>query len=147
MRTVQDTIRDLEVAGRELYAKNDKLRAKVEALQAERDEAREAERQLTLALEDMGERFTALASLRADRELAWDQSRMEANRLRAQVSDLSARLGRQQEEKSNRMIQALKNVGVDDTCGTCMEIALTGCSTGNPHTCVEPPGVSPESSK
>jgi hypothetical protein len=32
-------------------------------------------------------------------------------------------------------VQALENVGVDISCGACMEIAFTGVTT-NMHTCV-----------
>ena len=33
------------------------------------------------------------------------------------------------------VFQVLKNMGHDTECGSCMEVAFTGGSTGNPHSC------------
>lgn len=37
----------------------------------------------------------------------------------------------------DEVLTILRNVGSDVECGTCMEIAFTGGSSGHPHTCVD----------
>lgn len=41
----------------------------------------------------------------------------------------------------DEVLTILRNVGSDVECGSCMEVAFTGGSSGHPHTCPNPPVV------